>query len=168
MSSQMHNHLREYVENGIQQKVRLNNKIIAYQAQETKTKERIIDQTSLQKELESEGAVESKIEWIVDRTKMDEEAIQRVRSVLENSNIELEDLTFRMKAHLEEMSEIEILSGGFVTHPIGLDKNVIFDSDQSTIKFEAGGHIEIPIAVKLNQWKDSSQLTIKKIKKVSV
>lgn len=44
MPSQMNNHLRRYVQEGIQKKLRLNSLIGTYQTQLAKTKEDVIDQ----------------------------------------------------------------------------------------------------------------------------
>jgi hypothetical protein len=164
-ASQMHGHLRKYVEDGIKQKVRLNNLIDDYVNQEVKTRERIIDQTSLQRKMEGEGLAEEKINLVIERKKRDQDILQRVQSTLGRSREDMAGLTLRMNAHLEELTEIEVLIGGFVTHAIGTDKNVTLDKENMILKFKPEGHVEVPIAARMNKWKDSSQLTIKKIKK---
>lgn len=163
-TSQMHGHLRKYVEDGIQTKVRLNNMILDYKDQEYKTKERIIDQNQLQLKFEAEGIDPEKVQLVAERKVRDEEILARVKRILTESQANMEGLTFRMNAHLEELTEIEILTGGFVTHAVGVDKNVTLDKENMILSFKTEGHVEIPIAARMNNWKDSSQLIIKKIK----
>lgn len=164
----MQKHLRKYVEDGIQQKVRLSNMVLAYQAQEEKSRERTIDETTLLEQSQSKGVSAEKVKMIEERRDRDLAILQRVQKVLGEAKNEMEGVTLRMNAHLEELSDIEIAIGGFVTHSIGADKNVTIDKETKIISFENGGHVEIPIGVRLNKWKDSSQLTINKIQKAGV
>jgi hypothetical protein len=167
-TTQMHQHLRQYAEDGIQQKVRLTNTAISYDKQVEKSRERVIDQTTLENKMRSEGISSERIDLVVERKMRDQEILDRVSQTLNDTLVEVDGLTKRMNAHVEELSEIEIVSGGFVTHPIGVDKGAVLDPETMTVKFETDGHVEIPIGVRLNRWKDSSQLTIKKIKKAGV
>jgi hypothetical protein len=164
-TSQMQGHLRKYVEDGIQQKVRLNNMMIDYKDQEYKSRERIIDESSLEEKLEAEGIDPSKINLVIERKQLDEQVLSRVQTILEESQEKMDGLTLRMNAHLEELTEMEILAGGFVTHAVGVDINATLDKDTMVISFKPDGHVEIPIAARMNKWKDSSQMIIKKIKK---
>lgn len=168
MATQMQNHLRKYVEDGIQQKVRLNNLILGYKNQEFKTRERIIDEKELENKVIAQGISQQKIDLITERRLKDEQIFANVQEIIGQSQEEMEGITLRMNAHLEELTEIEIVAGGFMTHAIGVDKGVTFDRNTMSIKFEPEGHVEIPIAARLNKWKDSSQLTINKIKKAGV
>lgn len=168
IQSQMQKHLRKYVEDGIQQKVRLSNMIKGYKNQEVKSKERVIDETDLKRKIIAQGLPMDKVNLVEQRKEMDTQVLARVQKVLEDAQSEMQGLTLRMNAHLEELTEIEILAGGFVTHAIGVDAGVELDKDAMIVKFKPGGHIEVPIAARMNKWKDSSQLVIKKIKKVGV
>lgn len=165
MSSQMQGHLRTYVEDGIQQKIRLGNLIDSYEVQENKTRERIIDQTTLERKFIADGIVQQEIDYVAERKERDLEILERVQSTLTNSRNEMEGLTYRLNAHLKELTALEITAGGFVTHAIGIDKNTSVDETTKVVSFKAGGHVEIPIASRLNTWKDSSQLIINKIRK---
>lgn len=164
-SSQLRGHLRKYVEDGIQQKVRLNNLITDYADQEYKTRERVIDQTTLETSMTTDGIDPSKIALVTERKKRDQDILARIQKTITQSKVDLEGITFRMNAHLEELTDIEMATGGFVTHAVGADENVTLDKENMIIKFVNGGHVEIPIAARLIKWKDSSQLTINKIKK---
>lgn len=164
----MQKHLRKYVEDGIQQKVRLSNMVLAYEAQEEKSRERTIDETTLLGQAQGKGIAEEKIKMIEERRDRDFTILKNVQEILENAKSEMEGVTLRMNAHLEELSDIEIAIGGFVTHSIGVDKKATLDKDTKIVSFQNGGHIEIPIGVRLNKWKDSSQLTINKVKKAGV
>lgn len=165
MATQMQTHLRTYVNDAIQQKVHLANLLTAYNSQLTKTKERVIDEKELEKSFINQGIDPTKTQWITERRQMDEENFVRVTKIVQDVKQDMKEMTLRLNTHLEELSGIELASGGFVAHAIGVDKLTAYDEKTSTITFEAGGHVEIPIAVRLNQWKDSSQLVIKKIKK---
>lgn len=164
-TTQMHSHLRKYVEDGIQQKVRLNSLIVDYKDQEYKSRERIIDQTQLEQSLKEQGIDPAKISLVTERKERDQEILDRVQRNINESEVNMQGLTIRMNAHLEELTDIEIATGGFVTHAVGVDQKASFDKENKVIKFEPEGHVEIPIAARMNKWKDSSQLTIKKIKK---
>lgn len=164
----MQKHLRKYVEDGIQQKVRLSNMVLAYKAQEVKSRERTIDETTLLGQVQGKGIPQEKINLIEERRDRDLEILSRVQKVLGEAQSEMEGVTLRMNAHLEELSDIEIATGGFVAHSIGVDEKAKLDKGTMIISFENEGHVEIPIGVRLNKWKDSSQLTINKIKKAGV
>jgi hypothetical protein len=161
--TQMQKHLRKYVEDGMQQKMRLNKMTEAYNEQEYKTTERIIDERSLRAKLLNEGIDPLKIDDVTDRIVRDEEILDVIKGTMSQTEEDIKGLTYRMNAHLEELTEIEILSGGFVTHTIGVGENVAIDKENMIVRFQPEGHIEIPIAARMNKWKDSSQLTIKKI-----
>lgn len=161
----MQKHLRTYIEDGIQQKVRLSNLVLDYKAQELKSKERVIDQTSLASKLQNDGIPQEKVDHVIERRDRDEEILKRVKVVLAQAEEEMSGMTLRMNTHLEELSEIEILAGGFIAHSIGVDQGAKLDRDTMIVKFEKDGHIEVPIGTRRTKWKDSSQLTIKKIKK---
>lgn len=165
MSSQMQNHLRTYVENGIQQKIRLGNLIEGYEEQEHKSRERVIDEKELENKSIAQGIPQNKIDLIVERRLLDEEIFNRSQEILVTTREEMRGLTLRMNTHLEELTDIEVLAGGFVSHSVGVGKNAKYDRDSHVIKFEENGHVEIPIAARMSSWKDSSQLTINKIKK---
>jgi hypothetical protein len=164
----MQKHLRTYVEDGIQQKVRLSNMVLAYKEQEEKSRERTIDETTLLKQVQSKGIPQEKVAQVEDRRDRDFDILNRVQKVLAEAESEMEGVTLRMNTHLEELADIEIAIGGFVTHSIGVDKNVKLDKENMIVSFENEGHIEMPIGVRMNKWKDSSQLTINKIKKAGV
>lgn len=158
-------HLRQYAEDGIQQKVRIGNMIKAYQEQADKTRERIIDQNSLINNMKVNRMPSEKIELAEKRLAQDNKILSSINSYLEDAKEESKDLTMSLSAHMEELSSIEISAGGFVTHPIGVNKKVKLDNNKTVISFEPGGSVEIPIGVRLSKWKDSSQMTIKKTKK---
>jgi hypothetical protein len=164
----MQEHLRTYVDNGIQQKVRLSNLILDYKDQENKSKERVVDQFELRNKMVTQGTPQNKIDLIDERSNIDSKIHERVQKILEQTKTDMDGLTLRMNAHLEELTAIEILSGGFIAHSVGIDEHTTFDEDNKIISFKPGGHVEIAIAARLNKWKDSSQLTIKKIKKAGV
>ena len=164
-SSGMQSHLRKYVEDGIQQKVRLSNLVLDYQVQENKSRERVIDQNSLIGKMTAENIAEEKVELVKERRDRDQDILARVKEVLGQAEEEADGLTLRMNAHMEELSEIEINAGGFVAHPIGVDQGAKIDKETKIVKFDTNGHVEMPVGVRLNKWKDSSQMTIKKIKK---
>lgn len=73
MPTQMNNHLRRYVQDGIQKKIRLNSLIKSYQVQFSKTKEDVIDQSDLQRKMEYNGIPEMKIKQITSRLNKDQE-----------------------------------------------------------------------------------------------
>jgi hypothetical protein len=164
----MQKHLRKYVEDGIQQKVRLSNMVLAYKAQEVKSRERTIDETTLLGQAQGKGIPQEKVALIEERRDRDHDILRRVQKVLGDAKSEMEGVTLRMNVHLEELSDIEIAIGGFVTHSIGVDSKASLDKETMIVTFENEGHIEIPIGVRMNKWKDSSQLTINKIKKAGV
>lgn len=159
----MQAHLREYVADAIQQKVRLANKITSYRKQESKSRERTIDETTLLNG--STNLPADKKALIEERRDMDSAAFNRVQRILSELSEEIEGVSLRMNVHLEELSAIEIATGGFVTHSIGVDKNATLDSDSMIVTFEPQGHAEIAIGVRLAEWKDNSQVTIRPIKK---
>ncbi len=165
MSSLLKNHLRTYVEDSIQQKVRLGNLINDYKKQENKTRERVIDQEELIARLKLQNISQEKIERIIKRKEHDEDILKEVKEAIDFYSKEIQDITFTMNAHLEELSEMEIESGGFVAHSVGVDLGAEFDKESKVIMFKENGRVEIPIAAKLKNWKDSSQLTIHRIKK---
>lgn len=166
--SQMQKHLRKYVEDGIQQKVRLNNMILDYKDQEYKSRERVIDETELENKMRAQGISQDKVNLVVERRTRDEKILEITQRTLAESKENMQGLTLRMNAHLEELTDIEVQAGGFLTHAIGVDTGAELDKDSMIIKFKPDGHVEIPIAARMNKWKDSSQLTIKKIKKAGV
>lgn len=168
MPSQMNTHLRRYVQEGIQKKIRLNSLIKSYQAQLSKTKEDVIDQSDLQRKMEYNGINESKIKHITSRLNKDQEIDKQTTKILKDLNLEIDDLTVEMNAHLEELSSIEIESGGFVTHAIGVDKDATLDKENMILKLKKNSHAEIPIGVRLDSWKDSSQFTISREQKGSL
>ncbi len=161
----LRDHLRKYVDDGIQQKVRLGNLLGDYKSQEDKTRERIIDQNTLKTKLNLEKASQEKINLVTKRIDHDEEVLEETKKAIGSYSEKLEELALTMNAHLEELSEIEIESGGFVAHSVGVDKGVTFDKETKIITFKENGRAEIPIAAKIKNWKDSSQLTIHRIKK---
>jgi len=165
MSSQMHQHLRKYVEDGVQQKIRLHNLIEDYKSQEHKTKERIIDEKTLEAKLKQTGVSQEKINLVIERCKRDESILEKVKKFIDDTQKDMDGLTLRLNAHLEELAEIEIQSGGFIAHAIGVDSGAQLDKEKMIVKMKPQSRIEIPIAARLNKWKDNSQLTIKKIKK---
>lgn len=168
MASQAQKHLRTYVEDGIQQKVRLSNLTKSYKDQEFKSNERIIDQVDLVSKMITQKVPQIKVDLVKERRDIDVQNLERVKNVLEKTKLEMEGLTLRMNAHLEELTELEILAGGFIAHSIGVGKNVKFDKDNRILSFTPGGYVEIPIAARLSKWKDSSQMTIRKIQKAEV
>ncbi|MCY8577099.1 hypothetical protein MOD24_14715 [Bacillus haynesii] len=162
-SSEAQAHLRTYIDDGIKQKIRLNHLVESYKKQEEKTRERIIDQNKLISKLVYENAPDKKINYFKERLTRDQALILKiVQSTISELLNEVDELILRMSAHLEELSEIEIDIGGFVTHAIGVDENASLDSDNMIVRFKKHGHIEIPIGTKMSKWKDSSQLTINK------
>lgn len=168
MATESQSHLREYIDNGIQQKARLSNTLRAYQEQKEKTRERIIDQTQLKLTMQGKGIDPSKIALVEERKKMDEEVYQKVEKLLEDVQENLEGLVFRLNAHLEELTDIEIATGGFITHSIGISSGAQLDKDTMAVSFDSDGHIEVPIAIRLNKWRDSSQMSVEKIKRGTV
>ena len=168
MSTQMQQHLRKYIDDGIQQKIRLNNLITYYKNQEHKTRERIIDENDLERKLTADGIDPQKINLVIERHKRDEAILEKVKRIIAQTQEDMDGLTLRMNSHLEELTDIEIGIGGFIAHSIGVDKDASFDAENKVVKFKPNGHVEIPIAARMNKWKDSSQLTIKKIKKAGV
>ncbi|MBS9805877.1 hypothetical protein P4J09_11910 [Bacillus cereus] len=165
MPTQMNNHLRRYVQDGIQKKIRLNRLIKSYQVQFSKTKEDVIDQSDLQRKMEYNGIPEMKIKQITSRLNKDQEIEKQTIKILRDLNSDMDDLTIEINAHLEELSAIEIESGGFVTHAIGIDKDTTLDKENMILKLKKNSHAEIPIGVRLDSWKDSSQFTISREKK---
>ncbi|HHT7153250.1 hypothetical protein [Bacillus thuringiensis] len=168
MPSQMNNHLRRYVQEGIQKKLRLNSLIGMYKAQLAKTKEDVIDQSDLQRKMEYNGIAESKIKQITLRLNKDQEIEKQATKILNELNADMDNLTVEMNPHLEELSSIEIESGGFVTHAIGVDKDTVLDKENMILKLKKNSHAEIPIGVRLDSWKDSSQFTISREQKGSL
>jgi hypothetical protein len=168
MSTQMQQHLRKYIEDGIQQKIRLNNLITYYKNQEHKTRERIIDENDLERKLTADGIDSQRINLVIERRKRDEAILEKVQRVINQAQEDMDGLTLRMNVHLEELTDIEIGIGGFIAHSIGIDKGASLDKENMVVKFKPNGHVEIPIAARMNKWKDSSQLTIKKIQKAGV
>ncbi|EOO44511.1 hypothetical protein [Bacillus cereus] len=168
MPSQMNNHLRRYVQEGIQKKLRLNSLIGAYKTQLAKTKEDVIDQSDLQRKMEYNGIAESKIKQITLRLNKDQEIEKQATKILNELNTDMDSLTIEMNPHLEELSAIEIESGGFVTHAIGVDKDTVLDKENMILKLKKNSHAEIPIGVRLDSWKDSSQFTISREQKGSL
>lgn len=159
-------HLRKYAEDGIQQKVRLSNLVMDYKEQETKSRERIIDQKSLVNNMKNSGRASEKINLAEERMSADEIVLENVQKYLAETNEETEKLMMALSTHMEELTALEVGIGGFVTHPIGIDTGAKLNKDSNIVTFEPDGHIEIPIGTRMNSWKDSSQLTINKIKKV--
>ncbi|MED3627861.1 hypothetical protein P4478_12420 [Bacillus subtilis] len=160
-SSGEQTHLRKYIEDGIQQKIRLNYLLESYKKQEEKTRERIIDQSNLISKITFENAPDKKINLFKERLNKDQALILKiVQSTIYELLDEINELTLIMAAHLEELTEIEVDIGGFVTHAIGIDTNASLNSDNMIVNFKKGGHIEIPIGTKMSKWKDSSQMTI--------
>ncbi|MCD7910922.1 hypothetical protein KC480_05205 [Bacillus velezensis] len=156
-------HLRKYIEDGIDQKIRLSHLLESYKKQEEKTRERIIDQSSLINKLTAENAPESKINLFKERLNRDQAIVFKlVQNTTSEILTEIDWLILKMAVSLEELSEIEIDIGGFVTHAIGVDTNAKLDKDNMVVTFKKDGHIEIPIGTKMSKWKDSSQLTINK------
>ena len=128
-----------------------------------KTRERIIDETNLERDYKLRGLSQDRIDLVSERLRIDTQILKRVQGSIASLKDSRQGLTLRLNSHLEELSEIEITTGGFVAHTIGLDKKATFSEESKSIKFEPTGNVEIAIANRLNKWKDSSQLTIKKI-----
>lgn len=161
-TSSMHQHLREYVEEGIQQKIRLDKLITEYKDQEKKTRERIVDGTQLQAKFQGEGIDPVKIGHVKERTDRDIKILTLVQDSLKDSQESVSGMAVRLNTHLEELSTIELQTGGFVTHAIGVGANASLDKANMSVNLKSPGHAEIPVAVRLNKWKDSSQLTIRR------
>lgn len=164
-TSMLHAHLRKYVDDGIQQKVRLSNLQKDYMEQEKKTRERIIDQTQLVNSMKDSNLGSEKIQVAESRLEKDKKLLKNVQSYMEEAEKEMADLAIDLSTHMEELSSIEIGAGGFVVHSIGVDRNAKLDKTNMVVTFKPSGHVEIPIGARINSWKDSSQLTIEKIKK---
>lgn len=160
--SLMQNHLRTYAEDGIKQKIRITNLHNVYVEQESKTRERIIDQTQLVNDFKENNAANAKLDLVERRLQNDIDTLENVKTYVEETRQEEEELIYQLNTHVEELSAYEIASGGFYAHVVGADKNATYERNTKAILLEPQGHAEMPIGIKLNSWKDSNQLTISK------
>lgn len=162
---QIETHLRKYAEDSIQQKIRLQNLITDYQAQSKKSQDRIIDEKAIIAKVTEQGISQNRIDLMTDRQNRDETIFAYANEFIRQCKEDMAGLTMRLTTHMEELTEIELTTGGFITHAIGVDTNAVLDKDTMIVNMQPDGHIEIPIGARLNKWKDSSQLVVKKIKK---
>lgn len=164
-TSEMQEHLRQFVQNSIEQKMRLNNVVQDYKKQKDKSASRIETQKEVISKALSEGIPEEKIDYMNKRASNDETILKKVTAYLGEAEISLEELAMAMRAHLEQLTELDVTEDGVMIHPIGTDQGAQLEKPSMTVRMMYEGHMEVPIGTTLSQWKDSTKLVIKKIKK---
>lgn len=159
-STLIYQHLRQYTEDTMKQKFRLDQTIEEYEKLDIKLRERIIDQKDLIEETKILNRPQEQIDTLTNRKLKDEQLRGEVQNIIQELKNKRQDIINELQYHLLELSEIEIQSSGFVTHTIVTDYATKFNKDTKIIEFKEKGHAEIPIATYLDHWKDSSQLRI--------
>lgn len=159
----MQHHLREYAQNGIEQKIRLSKVLADYRKQKAKTESRIEQENQFISDSLAEGIPQEKIDVMIKRAKEDGKVFEKVSRYIGDSETQVEELVNSIKIHLEKLSELDINANGFMVHPIGVDQGAELDKENMTASMRYEGHVEMPIGIKQHQWEDRSKLTIVKI-----
>jgi hypothetical protein len=163
-------YLRRLIAGEIQQQVRLEDTMSAYQAQLTRIMNDIVDEAELIRNLEIEAAIfpevpADKAEQIrVAKQRMDRHLglkndYTRIINELKQRNAEMFG---DLQAHTIELAALEFDAGGFIAHVFGLRNDVRFDEATKVVTMLPKGSVAVPIAVDLQSWKDSSQMAISK------
>lgn len=152
----MEKHLTNFIEDMMQQKLRLSESQSLYQEALVKIKERIVDETQLLETASNESRP------FYEERKADDEAHQkRIESILEEQHEIIEKITLDVYHHLLELSHLEIKRAGFITHIVTVNDQTDYNKETKVIKFHRkDGHAEIPIATTLRKWNDASQIRI--------
>lgn len=153
-------YLRQFIKSSAKQKFRLDETIRKYQENENELKENIIDLKDLIADMESNKKDPAQIN-ILKKNQQDKENIRNdMLSIIETLKETKEELVNNIQNQLSELTEIEINTGGFISHIVTTDYQTKFDEEKNIISFEEKGHAEIHISTYLESWKDSSQLRI--------
>jgi hypothetical protein len=153
-------HLKKYTKDTMTQKFRMDRTIEDYEKLDVKLRERVIDQNDLIQELKSSNHSQAQIDTLTNRKIEDELIRTDVQRIIHELKQKKQNKVNELQHHLLELSQLEIQSGGFVTHIVVADHATKIDENTNTIEFKEKGHAEIPIATYLDHWKDSSQLSI--------
>lgn len=160
----MSEHLRKHMHDGLQQKMRMEKKISAYEEQKIKSRERAIDQNILQGKMIGAGASSERVNEIIMRKEKDTALFGETSIIVDEEKVKHDLLTRELNAHGQELSEIEITTGGFYQHEVGIFEDSKYDEATGIVSFgKKGGHVQMLTPVIRTQWKDASQLTIRKI-----
>lgn len=165
-------HLRTYLQDAQQQKMRQEKKVKKMEQQITISYERSIDQQSLQNQLEYEAGLpgstvaQAKIDEVIDRKNRDIANRDFYSNVIDKERALLVKQIHQIDAHGSELSEAEIRTGGFFELVVSIYDAGSYDrKDKTKIILTNKEEVHLQMSTPLNRdtWKDSCQFTIRKV-----
>lgn len=165
-------HLRTYLEDAQQQKMRQEKKVNAIKNQITFSYERSIDQKSLEDQLKylqglpGSTIAQSKIDGVISRKERDIANQSHYNNIIGKEIDTLTNLIHQIDNHGSELSEAEMRVGGFFELVVSIYDAGAYDrKDKSKIiltnKEEV--HLQMSTPLMRDKWKDTCEFTIRKV-----
>lgn len=159
----MNEHLRKYLEDSLQQIIRVEKRLETYRNQAVKSRERVIDQKLLKSQMSKEGVAQTDLDHIQERTDKDQANFDMFTRQIHEDEQFLSDFTDELVFNTKELSVNEINAGGFFTHSIGLYTDVTFNKNTENYELTKDtSHIKVITPTYETEWRDFSKLTVRK------
>lgn len=165
-------HLRTYLEDAQQQKMRQEKKVDKLKEQITYSYERAIDQQSLQTQMEylqslpGSTVAQSKIDEIVYRKDRDLANQQFYNNIIGDEEALLVKKIHQIDAHGSELSEAEIQTGGFFELVVSIYNAGSYDRKDTSkliLTNKEAVHLQMSTPLMRDRWKDTCEFTIRKV-----
>lgn len=165
-------HLRTYLENAQQQKMRQEKKVDAIKGQITFSYERSIDQKSLEDQLKylqglpGSTIAQSKIDGVVARKERDLYNQNFYNNIIGKEVDTLTNIIHQIDNHGSELSEAELSTGGFFELVVSIYDAGAYDrkdKDKIILTNKEEVHLQMSTPLMRDKWKDTCEFTIRKV-----